>query len=96
MDAGDKYGLHYTFSVYDPCGSKHYGQFYGKANACANGVYQALSPPLKGPGYEAISRQGHKGPYKLPQIIIILIISLEHRVIIPYSDTLNTLLFAGL
>ena len=32
-----------------------YGCFYGKVDACANGVYQqALSPPLKGPGDEAI------------------------------------------
>ena len=31
-----------------------YGRFYGKVDACANGVYQALSPPLKGPGDEAI------------------------------------------
>ena len=31
-----------------------YGRFYGKVDACANGVYQALSPPpLKGPGDEA-------------------------------------------
>ena len=31
-----------------------YGCFYGKVDACANGVYQALSPPpLKGPGDEA-------------------------------------------
>ena len=28
--------------------------FYGELAVCANGVYQALSPPLKGPGYEAI------------------------------------------
>ena len=34
-----------------------YGRFYGEVDACANGVYQALSPPpLKGPGDEA--RQG--------------------------------------
>ena len=31
-----------------------YGLFYGKVDACANGVYQALSPPLlKGPRDEA-------------------------------------------
>ena len=31
-----------------------YGRFYGKVDACANGAYQALSPPpLKGPGDEA-------------------------------------------
>ena len=31
-----------------------YGCFYGNIDACANGVYQALSPPpLKGPGDEA-------------------------------------------
>ena len=34
-----------------------YGRFYGKVDACANGVYQALSPPpLKGPGDEARTR----------------------------------------
>ena len=32
---------------------KFYGRFYGKVDACANGVFQALSPPLKGPGDEA-------------------------------------------
>ena len=52
-DAGDKYGPRYTISIYDPCGSKHYGQFHGKDNACTNGMYQAICPPLKGPGYEA-------------------------------------------
>ena len=30
-----------------------YGSFYEKFDACANSVYQALSPPLKGPGDEA-------------------------------------------
>ena len=34
-----------------------YGRFYGKVDACANCVYQALSPPpLKGPGDEARSK----------------------------------------
>ena len=38
-------------------GDKVYGRFYwkiyGNIDACASSVYQALSPPLKGPGYEA-------------------------------------------
>ena len=37
-----------------------YGRFYGKVDACANGVYQALSPPpLKGPGDEASMTHAH-------------------------------------
>ena len=35
-----------------------YGSFYGEFDACANSVYQALSPPLKGPGDEASFHQG--------------------------------------
>ena len=37
-----------------------YGSFYGNFDACANSVYQALSPPLKGPGgrgYIQVQRQ---------------------------------------
>ena len=33
--------------------------FYGKFDACANSVYQALSPPLKGPGDEASTKHVH-------------------------------------
>ena len=35
-----------------------YRRFYGKVGACANGVYQALSPPSpQGPGDEAMAAQ---------------------------------------
>ena len=33
---------------------------YRENNACANSAYQALSPPLKGPGYEASHAYGAK------------------------------------
>jgi hypothetical protein len=39
--------------------SDHYGNaigLYGNPSACARSVYQALSPPLEGPGYEATIR----------------------------------------
>ena len=61
--------VHRTARHAEPA-NDHYGNAtnrYGDSSACARSVYQAHSPPLEGPGYEATLFTGRSGARLLGQ-----------------------------